>query len=338
MKIDIHTHILPPQIPRFKDRFGYGGFIELHHSPSCCSAQMVRDDGQFFRQVQSNCWNPIDRLQDCDKYQVHIQVLSTVPVMFSYWTKPQDGLYIAQFLNDHLASVIEEHPSRFWGLGTLPLQAPQLAIKELERCLEIGLKGVQIGSHVNGWNLGHPELFPFFEAAESLGAAIFVHPWDMMGKERMPEYWLPWLVGMPAETSLAICSMIFSGLFEKLPRLKVAFAHGGGAFPWTIGRISHGHRVRPDLCAIHNKKPPESYLGHFYVDSLVHDMKALQYLVDLVGSHRVALGSDYPFPLGEAHPGKLIEDCPHFSEKTKQQLLYKTALDWLSVPENELPF
>jgi len=148
--------------------------------------------------------------------------------MFSYWAKPEDTLDLSQFLNDHIASVVAQNPTRFTGLGTVPMQSPSLAIKELERCVkELGLSGVQIGSHILDWNLSDENLFPFFQAAEALGTAVFVHPWDMFGQEKMKKYWLPWLVGMPAETSLAICSMIFGGVFERLPKLRVAFAHGG---------------------------------------------------------------------------------------------------------------
>ncbi len=159
----------------------------------------------------------------------------------------------------------------------------------------------------------------------------------MVGKERMPKYWLPWLVGMPAETSLAICSMMFGGVFERFPKLRVAFAHGGGAFPFTIGRIEHAFHVRPDLCATDNKANPRSYLAsgdvpaRFYVDSLVHDPDALKLLVKLFGAQRVALGSDYPFPLGEAHPGKLIESMKDFSATDKKQLLFETAREFLGI-------
>ena len=131
----------------------------------------------------------------------------------------------------------------------------------MERCVEqLGLQGVQIGSHVDMWNLDAPELFPFFEAAADLGAAILVHPWDMMGRESMPKYWLPWLVGMPAEQSRAACCLIFGGVLERLPKLRVCFAHGGGAFPYTIGRIEHGFRMRPDLVATDNSRNPREYL------------------------------------------------------------------------------
>jgi aminocarboxymuconate-semialdehyde decarboxylase len=153
----------------------------------------------------------------------------------------------------------------------------------------------------------------------------------MLGRDRMTKYWLPWLVGMPAETCLAICSLIFGGVVERLPRLRVCFAHGGGAFPGTIGRIEHGFRVRPDLCAVDNPTGPRDYLGRFYVDSLVHDGDALRRLIQLVGANRVALGSDYPFPLGEEEPGKLIESMADLSAETKKQLLSGTAHEFLNL-------
>jgi len=330
LKIDIHTHILPKHWPDLRKKYGYGGFIQLEHHKPCCARMLI--DGKFFREIEDNCWSAETRIEACDQSGVDVQVLSTVPVMFSYWAKPDDALDLSRLLNDHLASVVKAHPSRFVGLGTLPMQAPKLAIKELERCVkDLGLPGVQIGSHVNDWNLSHERLFPVFQAAEELGAAIFVHPWDMMGKERMPEYWLPWLVGMPAETSLAICSMIFGGVFERLPNLRVAFAHGGGAFPATIGRIEHGFVVRPDLCAVDNQVNPRDYVGRFYLDSLVHDATVLDFLINTVGENRIALGSDYPFPLGEHVPGKLIESMPNLSAKTKARLLGGSALEWLGL-------
>ncbi|HZX43637.1 MAG TPA: amidohydrolase family protein, partial [Myxococcaceae bacterium] len=234
--VDVHTHLLPPELPRWKERFGYGGFVGLEHTGPC-RGRMVKDDGQAFREVEENLWAPAARLADCDRAGVDVQVLSTVPVMFSYWATPEDGAEVARFLNDHLASVVAGAPARFVGLGTLPMQAPALAARELERCVRsLGLAGVQIGSHVNDWNLSDPALFEVFAAAAELGAAVFVHPWDMMGEDRMRKYWLPWLVGMPAEVSLAICSLIFGGVLERLPTLRVAFAHGGGAFPGTLGR------------------------------------------------------------------------------------------------------
>ena len=192
----------------------------------------------------------------------------------------------------------------------------------------LGLLGVQIGSHVNDWNLSDPALFDVFAAAAELGAPVFVHPWDMMGEARMRKYWLPWLVGMPAEVSLAICSVIFGGVLERLPSLRLCFAHGGGAFPGTVGRIQHGFEARPDLVAVDNPVPPRAYLGRFWVDSLVHDADVLRSVVKLLGEDRVVLGSDYPFPLGEATPGALIRSVPELA-RAQARLLGDNARAWL---------
>jgi len=349
MKIDLHTHILPRDWPDLDKRYGYDGFVRLEHYKPCCARMMIGD--AVFREITDNVWDPKRRIEECDRDKISMQVLSTVPVMFSYWAKPADALDLSRRLNDHIGEIVREHPKRFAGLATIPMQDPDLAARELERCVrELGLRGAQIGTHVDAnphsgridpLNLDNASLQPVWSVAEELSAAIFVHPWDMMGKERMPEYWLPWLVGMPAETSLAICSMMFGGVFERFPKLRVAFAHGGGAFPFTIGRIEHAFHVRPDLVAMENKTNPRKYLARtdnrkgvaparFYVDSLVHDPDALRMLLKLFGAQRVALGSDYPFPLGEAHPGKLIESLK-LSAKEKAQLLSGTAREFLGL-------
>jgi aminocarboxymuconate-semialdehyde decarboxylase len=344
MKIDLHTHILPPDWPDLDAKYGYPGFVRLDHYKPCCARMMI--GGRIFREITDNVWDPKRRIEEMDRGKVSMQVLSTVPVMFSYWAKPHDALDLSRRLNDHIAEVVRHHPERFVGLATIPLQDPELAAGELERCVrQLGLRGAQIGTHVDAnqhsgrldtLNLDNASLQPVWSAAEELNAAIFVHPWDMLGKERMRKYWLPWLVGMPAETSLAICSMIFGGVFERFPKLRVAFAHGGGAFPFTAGRIDHAFHVRADLCAIDNQAAPCSYLAHgrtparFYVDSLVHDADALRLLLKLFGKARVALGSDYPFPLGEANPGQLIETLK-LSAKDKTQLLAGTAREFLGL-------
>ena len=292
---------------------------------------MLKKDGAAFRKIDCNCWNHQKRIQECDSTSVDVQVLSTIPVLFSYWAKDDEGLTLSRFLNDHISEVVRKTPNRFIGLGTIPMQNTDLAIEEMDRIVnELKFPGIEIGSNVNNENLSKKEFHPIFEHAEKIGCSIFIHPWEMMGQNDMKKYWLPWLVGMPAETSRAICSIIFGGILDKYPALKIAFAHGGGAFPFTIGRIDHGFHVRPDLCAIDNEKLPSSYLKHFYVDSLVHNETALSFLINRLGENQIALGSDYPFPLGEHHPGNLIEGM-ELSDATKQRLLAGSALEWLGL-------
>lgn len=336
LKIDMHNHILPQSIPDFKSEFGYGGFIQLHPKDDG-HADMVRDDGKFFRTVEPNCLNPQARIEDMDRFKVDIQVLSTVPVMFSEWAKPEHTQRVNRFLNEDIAQTVQQYPKRFLGLGTVPLNDPDLGVKELYYCMqELGLKGIQLGSHYGTLNLNDQSLFEFYAEAEKLGAALLVHPWDMMGKDTMPDYWLPWLVGMPAETSRAICNMIFGGVFEQFPKLRVCFAHGGGSFPATLGRIRHGFKVRPDLCAVDNNKDPKEYLGKFWIDSITHDPIMFKYIVELLGEESVMLGTDYPFPLGELEPGQLIESIDGFSMESKQKFLSGNSLDWLGMQASDL--
>jgi aminocarboxymuconate-semialdehyde decarboxylase len=317
---------MPDQMPNWMAKFGYGEFIHLEHRN--CKACMMKGD-KLFREVEDNCFKADVRIEEMNSTNVDLQVLSTIPVLFNYWANAKDGLETSRFFNDHICETVTNNSNRFIGIGTVPLQDIDLAIKEMERCVsELKMPGLEIGSNINGKNLGDESFFPFYKRAEELGCALFVHPWEMMGEQQMQKYWLPWLVGMPAETSRAICSMIFSGVFEKFPKLRVAFAHGGGSFPLTIGRIEHGFKVRPDLVAIDNAVNPRNYLGKFWIDSLVHDETAMKYIMNVMGEDSICLGSDYPFPLGEDHPGSLIESM-EFSSDVKEKLLFKNAMNWL---------
>jgi aminocarboxymuconate-semialdehyde decarboxylase len=328
LKIDMHTHIIPEHLPLWAEKFGYGGFIHLeHHQPG--SAKMMKGT-DFFREIKSNCWDVAERAAEYARFHTQVQVVCTIPVLFSYWAKPADGLDISMFLNDHIAELVQRHPKQYIGLGTIPMQDADLAIKELHRIKALGFPGIQIGSNINDKNLSDPDFFPIFQACEELGLAVLVHPWNMMGQDHMRKYWLPWLVGMPAETSRAICSMIFGGVMERLPKLRLCFAHAGGEFLFTIGRIEHGFNCRPDLVAIDNPINPRHYLGKFWVDSITHDAKALQYVLDMVGSKKVTLGSDYPFPLGDLEIGRFIEEMD-LPVETVADIFCDATLDWLQL-------
>ncbi len=315
-------------MPNWSEKFGYGDFIYLQHHKKGF-AKMMRGN-QFFREIKENCWNAELRIKEYEAFHTTVQVVCTIPVMFSYWAKPVDCLDLSKFLNDHLAKLVGKYPNNYVGLGTLPMQDTELAIEELKRCKKIGLLGVQIGSNINDENLNEERFFPIFEACEKLSMAILVHPWNMMGEKKMSRYWLPWLVGMPAETSRALCSMIFGGIFERLPGLRVNFAHAGGSFLSTIGRIQQGFECRPDLVAIDNPVEPRKYLGKFWVDSITHDLFMLEYVIKMVGSKRVTLGSDYPFPLGDLEIGKFIEDSG-LPKKVKEDIFSNATLEWLGL-------
>ena len=328
LKIDMHSHIIPKNLPDWEKKFGYEGFIRLeHHKPSW--ANMMQGDN-FFREINHNCWDPEIRMNEYEKYATQVQVVSTIPVLFAYFSKPKDGLEVARFLNDDLANLVNKYPKKYIGLGSLPMQDPELAVQELFRIKELGLKGVQIGSNIEDKNLNEPDFFPVWEACEKLGLAVLVHPWNMMGKKKMNKYWLPWLVGMPAETSRAMCSMIFGGIFDKFPNLRVNFCHASGSFLSTIGRIEHGFNCRPDLVAVDNPKNPREYCGHFWVDCITHDQDMLHYVLKMQGSKRVTLGSDYPFPLGDLEIGEFINQM-NLEKSVVEDIFCNSTLEWLNL-------
>lgn len=332
LKIDMHTHLMPDHMPRWSEKFGYGGFIHLdHHKPGW--ARMMQDS-IFFREINENCWNPEVRIKEYEGFNTQVQVICTIPVLFAYWAKPNHCAEVSRFLNDHIAEIVHKHPKRYIGLGTIPMQDADLAIKELHRLKEIGLVGIQIGSNINDKNLNEPEFFSIFKACQDLDLAVMVHPWNMMGKKQMEKYWLPWLVGMPAETSRAICSMIFGGVMERLPGLRLNFVHASGSFLATIGRVEHGFNCRPDLVAIDNPVNPREYLGKFWVDCITHDPIMLDYVLKMQGSKRVCLGTDYPFPLGDLEIGQFVTEMG-LDESVVDDIFCNSTLEWLNLSKEQ---
>lgn len=342
-RIDLHTHILPKTWPDWTARSGYAGWVALeHHSPGCANMVQSTPGGgkRVFREVQANLWDPAVRIGEMDATGVSTQVLSTVPVMFSSWAAAKDALELHRFLNDHIAGVCRANPGRFEGLGAIPMQDAEMACREMERCVsELGLRGVQIGTNVNGLNLDDPSVRVVLKHAATIGACVFVHPWDMLGESRMKNYWMPWLVGMPTETTIAMMSVLMGGVMEEAAGLRMCFAHASGSFAGTIGRIIHGFECRRDLFPATAKHPreyladtakPDSF-AKVWVDSLTHDVDALASVVRLFGARRVAMGSDYPFPLGEDCPGKLIETMTSLSVEQKRLMQSGSAREFLGL-------
>ncbi|GMS89736.1 hypothetical protein PENTCL1PPCAC_11911, partial [Pristionchus entomophagus] len=334
-KIDVHAHVLPSSIPDFAKKFGYDGFVTLRAREDG-KADMLKD-GKLFRVIERNCFDTETRLKDMDESNVNVQCLSTVPVMFSYWAKPEHTEEIARWLNDDLIAECAKAPSRLVPLGTLPLNDISRSVQEMRRCVSLGVRGFEIGSHVGEKNLDHRDFDPLYKEAESLDVSLFIHPWDMHNWDgRLSKYWLPWLVGMPSETAQAICCVLMGGILERFPRLRLCFAHGGGAYPMIRGRVAHGFNVRPDLCATDCKTNPNLLDGRLWTDSLVHDPEALRLLLSVVGKDQIVLGTDYPFPLGELSVGKVVEEYPDFSNADRDSVLWRNAVKLFSLDEANL--
>lgn len=327
--IDIHTHIMPPDWDDLGKKYGAPEWPRVR--PEADGQAMIMLGDRKFRRVTEQCFSPPRRLADMDAEGIRRQLISPIPVHFCYEGAPAATAEFARIQNDFIAETLSRHPDRFLGAGTVAMQSVKHALPELERMRTAGFRALEIGTNVGGRDLDDPEIVDILEAAQSLGLAVFVHPWSGIGEERMRAFYLPHMVGLPAETSLAISRLIFGGVLDRLPRLRLCFAHGGGAFPGTIGRIEQGFLGRPDLCAVDNKVNPRDYVKRIYVDSLVHDRAVFKLLLDILGPEGIAFGSDYPFPLGEKEPGKLIESMTDLDAKAKERVFSGTAREWLGL-------
>ncbi len=316
--IDIHSHFFPERWPDLGKRFGTDAWPSIEHTEPGKAVIMLGD--RQFRHIYSACWDPEVRLQEMDRDGIDLQVISATPVLFAYERPAEHALECARMFNDAALELCARGRGRLKALCQVPLQDIDAACEELSRCMRAGHLGVQIGSHVGAKNLDDPGIVTFLTHCAEQGAAVLVHPWDMMARDRMPQYMTPWTVGMPAETQLAIVSLIMSGAFDRLPKdLRICFAHGGGSFAFLLGRLENAWRHHP-VARGRCELPPSRYVDRFYVDSAVYDDDALQLLVKVMGENRVVLGSDYPFPLGEERLGCVIRGS-HVPEALKPKLL-----------------
>ncbi len=328
--IDIHNHFFPRDWPDLAKRYGTPNWPRIRHTDSGQAEILVGD--RFFRKINSACWDAEVRLREMDRDGVDLQVLSATPVLFAYDRPVEHALDCARLFNDAALELCAQGGGRLKSLCQVPLQDIDASCKELTRCMRAGHLGVQIGNHVGEKNLDDSGIVTFLHHCADEGAAVLVHPWDMLAAQRMPNYMMPWTVGMPAETQLGIVAMILSGAFDRLPpKLRICFAHGGGSFAFLLGRLENAwqhHPVAHGACAL----PPSQYVNRFSVDSAVFDERALQFLVATMGSERVMLGSDYPFPLGEHRVGSLIRSS-QLAPETKNQLLGGNATGFLGLAE-----
>lgn len=278
-----------------------------------------------FRPVYEALWEPARRVEEMDRDGIDIQVFCATPVMFGYAYPVERALPWAQRMNDRALEFCAAAPRRLKPLAQVPLQDLDAACGEASRSKAVGHIGVQIGSHMAEKNLDDAALVAFLAHCGRESIPVLVHPWDMMGTDRMRKWMLPWLVAMPAETQLGILSLILSGALERLPRsLKLCFAHGGGSFAFLLGRVDNAWRHR-DIVREDCPQPPSTYVDRFFVDSAVFDERALRLLVEVMGEDRVMLGSDYPFPLGEQRIGKLVREASTLADPAKRKLLATNA-------------
>jgi aminocarboxymuconate-semialdehyde decarboxylase len=306
VRIDVHTHVVPERWEDWAARYGGGNWPRLEHREACRAT--IFTGAQFFRDIDDRSWSPARRLEDMDRLGIDAQALSPPPVMFCYWADAKANQAFARLQNASVAEIAARHPRRFVGMATVPLQAPALALEELRHAREhLGLRAVEIGTCPGGRDFDDPALFEFFAACVDLDMAVFVHPaMPLAGIERMKKYYFPLIVGNPLETALAISTLIFGGVLERLPRLRIGFAHGGGAFPFTLARLDHGWSVRPEGPAA-IPRPPREYARRIFVDSLTLGAANLRFIIDELGADRVVIGSDYPFDMGSDDPVRAVE-------------------------------
>ncbi|MGF3056556.1 amidohydrolase family protein [Microbacterium sp. YY-01] len=299
--IDIHAHYVPQQWPA------------LAGTPP---RPTLRVDGprdatimlgsQEFRRIDDASWNADKRLEDMDTHGIDLQVMSPTPVFFSYEQHPDAATQVASIFNDLALDIAAQGEGRLLPFCQVPLQDTDAACAELDRCLDAGHVGVEIGNHVGDRDLDDAGIVTFLQHCADRDVPVFIHPWDMPNGPRLDRWMAQWLVGMPSETHLSILALILGGVFDRVgPELRLCFAHGGGSFPFWIGRMDNAWQHRNDIIGT-SALPPSGYLDRFSVDTLVFDHAPLRMLIDTMGADRVMLGSDYPYPLGEQNIGELV--------------------------------
>ncbi|MGH6879142.1 MAG: amidohydrolase family protein [Rhizomicrobium sp.] len=330
-RIDVHSHYVSEAV-----------LAEIRHSGHRCDTPLEERPEGIFVRTPERPYGPIrpafydldQRLAFLDRLGIGQQVLIPPPFVFYYWTNDAVARDLMELENESLAAVVGRSPTRFHALGTVMLQDVPAAVRECEHIKLLGLRGIEIGSNVNGISLDETRFWPFYEAAEALGLSILIHPADVTGKERMADYHLRNLVGFPFDTTLTAAKLIFSGLLDRFPRLRICLGQAGGFLPYIIGRLDAGFRARPE-CRRNIAEPPSAYLRRFYFDTIIHSPESSRFLIEVAGSDRVMLGTDFPFDMGAASPVEEIENQPALSEQQRADIFRSTAVQFLGL--HELP-
>ncbi|MFB6398310.1 amidohydrolase family protein [Polymorphospora lycopeni] len=326
--VDLHSHLVPKGWPDLSAACGGSGWPWLRIDSERAAMIMVGETE--FRPVGPQAWDAPTRLSDMDTDGVDVQVVSPTPVFFSYERPAGQAAKVARIFNDLTLELTSAGGGRLVPFCQVPLQDPDAACAEVDRCLAAGHAGVEIGNHVGDRDLDDEGVVTFLQHCASVGAPVFVHPWDMPGGPRLDRWMARWLTGMPAETHLSILALILGGVFDRVPdTLKLCFAHGGGSFPFWLGRADNAWHRRGDLVRGKSEHPPSHYVNRFLVDSVVFEPAALRLLVDTLGASQVVLGSDYPYPLGERPVGDVVRRSDFLTDDQRDAILSGNALRFL---------
>ncbi|MDW3178969.1 MAG: amidohydrolase family protein [Acidimicrobiia bacterium] len=327
--IDVHSHMVPARLAQNATAGGLHYGIEFGRDERGKITSSVGGKPPFSLPWPTPLETPSERVTSMDNIGVDVHMLSLSPSLIWYTTPAKDAVLMASEVNDDIADVVREFPTRYRGLAHLPLQDPSASVDELERCVrDHGFDGAIIGTHVDGTNWDSPDLFPVLQAAQDLGVLLFVHPTRGRAQSFLPDYHLKNLVGNPLETTISLASLIFGGVLDRLPDLKLCFAHGGGYGCLGIARMDHGHSIRAEAQGI--AQMPSEYLKGLYFDSLVHGHRTLDQVIDLAGISQVVLGSDYPADMGEPRPVDFIRSHPTLTDEERWKILSENLTSLLA--------
>jgi aminocarboxymuconate-semialdehyde decarboxylase len=330
--VDLHCHMGVPEAAQLAQSHFKP---ELEPSTKFTTPRSAAINAAMMQDIRGKLTTPAEKIADMDRLGIDLQVLSPAPPQYYYWADGDLGRTTSRLINQKIAETVKAYPTRFAGLCTVPMQVPELAITELRYCVkELGLRGVEISSNVAGEELSDEKFRPFFAAAEELGILVFLHPLGFTHGDRLREYYLGNVIGNPLESTIAVSHLIFGGVLDQFPKLKICIAHGGGYVASYSGRFDHAYRVRPECQCC--KRLPSEYLKEFYYDTVVFDADQVAYLIKKYGSDHVVLGTDYPFDMGEPDPVGLVAQIPGLSDEALDDILGKNAAKLLGLQSDEI--